>query len=81
MKKQLFSIDISHYKGKTLVTWWRGDNALEDKCFRRSIPVKTESTYNRLFNLLPPENAGTCSVHPQSDSLSVSWLLREKQHA
>jgi hypothetical protein len=78
MKKQLFSIDISHYKGKTLVTWWRGDNADGDNCFQHIIPVKTESTYDRLFRLLPPENAGTCFVHPRSNDLSISWLLGEK---
>lgn len=45
MKKKLFSIDILHMNGKTLVSWWRWNNKKESSCFKRVIQVKTNATY------------------------------------
>lgn len=75
MKKKLFSIDILHYKGETFVHWWRADDMKGNNCFQRVISVKTHSTYDRLFRTLPANDVRF--VHPEIDSLSVSYSLSE----
>jgi hypothetical protein len=78
MKKKLLSINIYRCKNKTTVSWWRQDKNKVGRCFERTIQIRTESTYDRLFRLLPPENASCSFVHPRPDDLSISWLLKEK---
>jgi hypothetical protein len=77
MTKKLFSIDISHREGKTIVSWWRHDKKESSGCFERMLEVKTEATYGRLYSHLPPDNISCTFIHPEPDSLSISWLLKE----
>jgi hypothetical protein len=78
MKKKLFSIDIAHSNNNnTYINWWRRDDKYEFGCYERTIQVKTDATYKRLHRLLPPENATCLNVHPHSDRLAISWLIKE----
>jgi hypothetical protein len=74
MKNKLFGIDVQkHANSDMAVVFWR----LKDKgCTRKEITVRTKSTLNRLFNLLPPPNA-SIFVYPYRDHLSIDFLLQE----
>jgi hypothetical protein len=76
MKNKLFGIDVQMHKGNnnTEVVFWRRDPAKKSGCTRKTIPVKTDSTLDRLYALLPTIQK-SITVWPSSDYLSIDYSL------
>ena len=69
---KLFSIDITNYKGKTKLSFWRRVKGKTSEVTYHTYIVKTESRYDRLFNVLSDVAYKTSFIHPEPDSLSIS---------
>jgi hypothetical protein len=72
MDRKLFGIDVSRNGKRTMVRFWRHHG--KRQCFYRDIPVLTDSTYDRLFNILPTENSRHF-VHAEPSGLEISYLI------
>jgi hypothetical protein len=77
MKNKLFGVDIRKWKGdSTDVTFWRHDSTSASGGSCREIPIRTMSTYNRLWRLLPGNSYVT--IHAKEYVLTISMLLEDK---
>jgi hypothetical protein len=77
MKNKLFGIDIMCFLGKTTVDFWRRDKECDTGVRVHSYKIKNLADYDRLNCVLPPQNVSFVYIHPQPDSLSISWSLKE----
>lgn len=78
MKNKLFGIDVQMFKdSETSVTWWRFRKDSFLRATSNTIHVHTDATRDRLAKLLPPPNA-SMTIWPESDYLSIDFMLQEK---
>ena len=74
---KLFGIDVQMFKdSETSVTWWRYSKDRK-RATSKNIHVHTDATRDRLAKLLPPPNA-SMTIWPESDYLSIDFMLQEK---
>jgi hypothetical protein len=70
MNNRIYGFDVMRYGGRTTITVWR--DLPNGKVRHHSYAVKSKDRYERMWELFGNIKLGVWSVHPDTDSLTVS---------